>query len=344
MKNNSHLYILHAVGWAFLYILPYLFSYEGLPNVYTMFQHPGDYIHLVSFLFLIAFSYANYWQFVPRFYFKKKYISYLVILIFCFFFVINLPNYIVPKHSTPGKFERTGPPRGRDRNHIEPSPLLFGKNYTILLFIISGFVSVYLHTRRHLLKIEQDKLNAEISLLKAQINPHFLFNTLNSIYALVINKDDKAAEAIVQLSEVMRYTLKDTTDSLVDLDKEINYIKNYIALQQARVGDTARIEYQMMGDPVNKKIAPLLLITFIENAFKHGINPNEHSKIVIDIIVDGKNLKLFVMNRQVASVNAQSGIGLKNVKELLQLLYPSRHSLVISNNNEIFTVELVINL
>lgn len=127
---------------------------------------------------------------------------------------------------------------------FEQQPLLFGRNYTVLLFIVSSFAAISLNTRRLLHKIESEKLNAELLFLKAQINPHFLFNTLNSIYSLAIQKDDKTPDAIVQLSELMRYILKDAKEDLVFLDKEVDYISNYVALQQTRLSNTVKVNYR----------------------------------------------------------------------------------------------------
>lgn len=352
MKKNWSNYVAHVVGWAFLYIVPYLISFEGYSNIFTLFSNPGDYLHLVSFAFLIIFFYVNYWLFVPEIYFSKKYIRYAVIVAVCFWIVIYLPIHILPRYQAIEilHHHQIDPPKPEgfpeDPRHAGPPPaqLLFGRNYTILLFIVSLFVSISLHTRRKLHFLEKEKMNAELSLLKSQINPHFLFNTLNSIYALVINKDDRAADAIVQLSELMRYTLKDSKDDLVDLDKEIDYLENYISLQEARLGETVYIDQKIAGKFSNKKIPPLILITFLENAFMHGTNPNQISEITINISTVENVLMFSVKNKKVSMRKEEGGIGLQNIKDRLQLIYPSQHSLKINDNKESYLVELVINL
>ncbi len=315
--------------------MPYLFSFEGLPNYATIFSHPGDYIHLISFIFLILFFYLNYLLLVPKFYLNKKYILYLAIVCLCFWFVTYLPVIIIPREL----FRAI--PRSINR---DPQPLLFGRNYTVLLFIVSSFAAISINTRRLLHKIENEKLNAELLFLKAQINPHFLFNTLNSIYSLAIQKDDKTPDAIVQLSELMRVVLKDAKEDLVFLDKEIDYISNYVALQQTRLGNTVKVNYIKEGAFSNKKIAPLMLISFVENAFKHGVNPDENSQITIEIKLVGDTLRLYVKNKKVTSVNQEAGIGLQNTKERLQLLYPSKHTLKVYEEEESYIVELLMNL
>jgi LytS/YehU family sensor histidine kinase len=223
-------------------------------------------------------------------------------------------------------------------------PFLFGRNYNLLLFALSILVSINIHHRKQLHEIEKKKLYTELQFLRAQINPHFLFNTLNSIYSLIIAKDDKAADAIVQLSELMRFTMKDANENETDLEREISYIRNYISLQEARLGDTVKINVNIDGDFRNKKVAPLLLVTFIENAFKHGVNPNEQSEIIIKISVTEQQLKLHVKNKQVSSVNTEGGIGLQNIQERLQIQYPGKHTLQINDNEESYIVDLTVNL
>ena len=145
-------------------------------------------------------------------------------------------------------------------------------------------------------------MKSELSFLKAQINPHFLFNTLNSIYALAIKKDDKTADAVVQLSELMRYIMTNANDDVIALDKEINYINNFVQLQKTRLGNTVNVDYAVEGNAFGKCITPLILISFIENAFKHGVNPNQNSEIVIRITIVEDYLTLFVSNNKVQSI------------------------------------------
>jgi LytS/YehU family sensor histidine kinase len=195
-------------------------------------------------------------------------------------------------------------------------------------------------------RIKEEKLHIELNSLKAQINPHFLFNTLNSIYALAVKNDEKTADAVINLSELMRYIIKDAHNNKVPLEKELNYISNYIDLQRSRLGNTARIYFTADGDARQKEIAPLLLITFIENAFKYGINPDEDSEIRIQLDIKNTDLHLQVYNKKVKTGNAINStcIGIKNTKERLQLLYPSKHTISITDNNSYFLVNLTITL
>jgi hypothetical protein len=349
MQSRWAKYSFHVLGWILLYILPYLISFEG---VTTMFAHHGDYIHLLSFVLLLLFSYANYYLFIPRFYLRRSYIIYVLLLAACFWLVISLPMKVMgPPGKPPGMqhapsngMQHEMPHDGMRPERREPMPFLFGRNYNMLLFFVSIFVGINLHSRRLLHQIEKEKLNAELLFLKAQINPHFLFNTLNSIYALAINKDDRTPGAIVQLSELMRYIMKEANDDVVALDKEIQYIDNYVALQRSRLGDTVNLDYQQHGNAVGKKIAPLILITFIENAFKHGVNPDKNSVIEIDLNIMNDEVKLYVFNNKVNVKNEEQGIGMKNSKERLEALYPSKHALIIDDATETYKVELSITL
>ena len=222
---------------------------------------------------------------------------------------------------------------------------------TVFFFIMAIVMGLAIRTTSQLMVTEQraanaeaDKANAELSFLKAQINPHFLFNSLNSIYALAIRKDERTSDAVVQLSELMRYIMKEANYDLVELEKEINYINNYIELQKSRLGDTVIINQQFRGNMEGLKIAPLILSSFIENAFKYGVNPDKNSKIEVIInIVDAK-IRLYVFNRKTNVPKHSKGIGLQNTKKRLEMIYPERHDLLIKEEEDSYTVHLLINL
>lgn len=193
----------------------------------------------------------------------------------------------------------------------------------------------------------RDKLDAELSYLKAQINPHFLFNTLNSIYSLALQKSDDAANAVVKLSGMMRYVLTESQRESVSLEKEINYIKDYVELQKLRLGNAVRLDFNISGNAAQKQIAPLLLIPFIENAFKHGVNAEENSEIEIEINVTESAVNLFVKNNKVNvdnTTDVKTGLGVENTKNRLILLYPDKHHLTIDDNPLSFAVSLSINI
>jgi LytS/YehU family sensor histidine kinase len=214
-------------------------------------------------------------------------------------------------------------------------------------FFTAIFFSFLLRTREHLNEIKEEKFEAEINSLKSQINPHFLFNTLNSIYILSLKKDDRASDAIINLSGIMRYAIKDARDAMIDLQKEIEYVENYIELQKARFGSTASIFFECSGEPKNMKISPLLLITYIENTFKYGINPDVVGCVVevtIQITEVGLILHTFNKKVQLSPNEGATGIGLKNTRDRLEYFYPKKHRLDIIENNETYSVTLFIHL
>lgn len=192
---------------------------------------------------------------------------------------------------------------------------------------------------------ENEKLNAELSFLKSQINPHFFFNTLNSIYSLASKKSDKTPEAIIKLSQLMRYIIYDSEKELVPLQNEIDYINNLVELQKLRLKNNVKVLFITQGLITNKWIEPLLLLPFIENAFKHGIDYTKECTIAFSIVIKDEQLFFESENPLVTQFyqlkdNENSGIGLLNSKKRLSLLYPGKHSLIIDENNGKFKVNL----
>jgi len=189
--------------------------------------------------------------------------------------------------------------------------------------------------------LENQRLSAELAFLKSQINPHFLFNSLNSIYSLAYQRSDTTPEAILKLSEIMRYMLYECNDNTVDLSKELQYLQNFIDLQKIRFGNKAYIDFKIEGNVSNQKIVPLLLIAFIENAFKHGVANDEASPIKLLISVNKEHLQFFIQNKKhTNNMDAAGGIGLNNVKRRLDLLYPGKYNLDIRDEKDTYTCEL----
>ncbi len=189
--------------------------------------------------------------------------------------------------------------------------------------------------------LEKEKLKAEIAFLRSQINPHFLFNSLNNIYSLAYQKSEKTPEAILKLSEIMRYMLDESTGNSVSLNQEIRYLENYIDLQRLRIKD-ANIEFKVIGKEYgDRQIAPLILIAIIENAFKHG-NPSDSAHpttIEIELLPDRL---FFIASNPKTMYNKEeaSGIGVQNVKRRLELLYPGKYNLEIDESRLIYTCKL----
>ena len=217
----------------------------------------------------------------------------------------------------------------------------------LLILLASGFIRIALEwfkAERRREELEKEKLHAELGFLKSQVNPHFLFNSLNSIYALANRKADETQTAILQLSQMMRYMIYESNTSTVALEKELDYLQNYIDLKKLRLSPNVLIHYTIEGDCRGLQIEPMLLIPFVENAFKHGISYIQKSVIQIKISLMQHKLHLAVSNsifrRQEAEVG---GIGLDNVQKRLALLYPNgQHELRIHQENNIYDVSLTV--
>ena len=195
-------------------------------------------------------------------------------------------------------------------------------------------------------ELETQNKASELALLRTQINPHFLFNTLNNIYSLVYMKSDEAPAAVMKLSSIMRYMLYDVNIEKVPLEKEIEYLQSFIELQKLRQKEQDFVEMIITGSPVGKTITPMLLIPFVENAFKHGSKTGSTPGIRILLTITGEKTIFEVINDvktgSAMQKDASAGIGLHNIQRRLELLYPGKHSLVITENANQFIVKLIL--
>jgi sensor histidine kinase YesM len=340
MKNLFIKISIHVIAWSLLLMVPFLSSYQVIKS----FAPNTDDISLVpiitlSLIFIVIF-YFNYFFLIPKFLLLKKYLLYVFILVLS----------IVTAFVLSGIFLELSDFNSDKLANINPVLIKIGpilKANTFLMLIISILASISLIINNHLRQLEKEKLVAQISSLKSQINPHFLFNTLNNIYATAIDTSPRTADMVDKLSEMMRYTMKETQNDFVPLEEEINYINNFIELQKLRLESKIKFDYTIEGEFAGLQIAPMLLIPFVENAFKHGVNSEQDSNIRINIKANESELHFFVANN---IVNAQSetieknGLGIKNTKHRLDLIYPSRHLLTIKETENDFIVSLHINL
>ncbi len=339
MKTKYLHIIFQILGWAVFLSLPFLFS----PNAPKILKNEIGNLHLLPMLLtsviLIFIFYFNYYILIPNFLFKEKYVIYISFCIACIFLMFAFPLMMLSPFNT------------SDENvFIDPIlrrtiPLVIANS--LLMFFVAFFASIGLRLNNRWKQTEKEKLSAQLSYLKTQINPHFLFNTLNSIYSVTIGKAPKGAEMVNQLSEMMRYTLKETQLDFVPLEKEIDYISNYIDMQKVRFDESVKFSYTVKGNYFDHEIAPLLLIPFIENVFKHGVNSEQDSDVKINLEISENLLSLFVFNNKVemqTDATEKSGLGIDNAKRRLQLVYPNKHVLNIIDTDKDFTVSLQIHL
>ena len=340
MKNLFITISIHAIAWGLLLMVPFLSTYQVIKSF-----APTDNISLIPTvvlsLFFIVIFYFNYFVLIPKFLLLKKFYLYIIILVFT----------IVTAFVLSGVFLNLSGFNPDKLSYINPVLIMIKpifKANTFLMLIISILASISLTINNHLRQLEKEKLVAQISSLRSQINPHFLFNTLNNIYATAIDTSPRTADMVDKLSEMMRYTMKETQKDFVPLAEEINYLNNYIELQKLRLESKIVFEYTVEGDFTELQIAPMLLIPFVENAFKYGVNSEHDSNIKINIKANESELHFLIVNNK---VNIQpnikensSGLGIKNTKHRLSLIYPSKHLLTIKETENDFTVSLHINL
>ncbi len=295
---------------------------------------------LITALFIVIF-YTNSQILIPKFLIKTKYFYYLV-LVSVIFFIGGLLRFIIVN----GFINENYP------NIFFKYPgygISFGAVF-ILLTISTLLKLIEIHLQREEIqnKILHEKNEAELKLLKSQINPHFLFNTLNNIYTLAHLGSKEAAPMIMFLSKLMRYILYETNNKLVPLENEIQFLKSYIKLEELRIEDRSKITADYIISNPGIKIAPLIFIPFIENSFKHShIAEDDNAWIKLKTEVINKKL-YFECGNSIPDEHLQnaeiSGMGLQNLKNRLELLYPSKHELIIINENKIFRVNLIIDL
>ncbi|MDP4268192.1 MAG: histidine kinase [Bacteroidota bacterium] len=229
---------------------------------------------------------------------------------------------------------------------IKPGTIPFSLIILMLGIGIKMIIEWYKNERQRAV-LEKEKLNTELAFLKSQINPHFIFNVLNNICSLARKKSDDTENAIIKLSQLLRYNLYDFRDEKVSLEREIRYLNDYIDIQKMRLGDNVQIVFDVKGKTENVMIEPLILIPFVENAFKHGVNTTDNCKIEISIDCDSKMLHFIVKNLKLEKKKTSDnnkGIGLKNVTRRLSILYPEKYTLSIIDQSNIYIVDLKINV
>jgi two-component system LytT family sensor kinase len=286
----------------------------------------------------ISLFYLNYLVLIPLFLNKKKYGIYVAAI------VTALIIYGLGKYGIAFIFKQIVLTRMKGEA-ISFGQFFISTVFTSLVFLflsaVLKFTGDWFLNERKQRDLENQRLSAELAFLKSQINPHFLFNSLNSIYSLAYQRSETTPDAILKLSEIMRYMLYESNDNKVDLEKELQYLQSYIDLQKIRFGNKAYIDFKVQGNIGSQQIAPLLLIAFIENAFKHGVANNPLTPIRLLIDVDDAHLHFYMQNKKhMNNRDMIGGIGLNNVQRRLNLLYPGKFNLVVNDEPDTYTVEL----
>ncbi len=302
----------------------------------------NEFINLTFYAIIV---YVNTLYLIPYFLKKKKLFTYLVLL-------VAVALFITPIKLFAFHFRFSG-------DEVRQAGIIANQHYFYLanLFVAFGstLVSIIIdwmqHQRERTL-LENQNIQSELRFLKSQINPHFLFNTLNSIYALTLKKSDDAPEIVVKLSEMLRYMLYECNEKQVPLSKEVHYIQNYLALEQLRHGGKISINFEVEGKVDGETIAPLLFVPFLENSFKHGASRTIKDGFV-DVhlkMLEKQQIQFKVKNNKTDTFPTadhspkSGGIGLTNLDRRLNILYPKRHTLTINDSPKEYEVILDLTL
>lgn len=368
VNKRSLTVLLHIIGCIIFLALP-VFLTPDFPRSLNIFSNRPTQRDLIAYALMVSFFYLNFFVLIPKLYVTKKYVSFFSIVLLYFLVISLTPSILIPDNRRlEENFQPMPPPAVNNPNNTSSGPpdslrrippkemhrmppqrfnlYLFSVLHYLFIFIAIVFFTLILIINNRLKQSEKEKLQAELRYLKAQINPHFLFNTLNTIYSFAIEKSAATATAVVKLSAMMRYIINDSGKDFVLLDQEVNYINDYIELQRMRFGNSIDLNFNIRGNTTGKLIAPLILIPFIENAFKYGVNAEELSLINIAININNNQLRMIVENNKVKLAKAleeRTGLGMANTKNRLQLLYPGKHILTVKDADK-FYVSLTLNL
>lgn len=328
--------VLHASFWCVYFSFFYYqisFPRKGIePDFIDVLINS---IYQVGGMMLV--SYLNYFFFLPRFLKNKNLgrylLEYLPIFSVIIFGFIKGKQYIMDGGTHTEHFFYTS------RYYTS----VFLSSLFLVIFVgMLKFAEDWFELEAKKREIEHEKLTAELRFLKAQINPHFLFNTLNNLYYLAFTQSPNTTEVIAMLSQMMRYMIYDSNHAKVPLSKEIEYMDNYIQLEKLRLNNNIPIEFEVKGNIEGKMIVPLVMITFLENAFKHGVSTNSSEAFIkVKIDLDEKRCLYTVENTKLPEKSHEkSGIGLQNVKRRLDLSYPDNYVLNIKETPDRYAVEL----
>ena len=357
-------HLLFWLAWCIYWLTTYLIPTQWVPawNLRGPMPQIEQYGFVVSGLRIImnttlmtiiymGLTYGIIYIILPRYLSKNKNWVVTTVLLVLFVSFIALINYLffvmVFSISTRlGYFQKMP-----DMNFIIPiwgRQILFNYPTVIGFALAIKFLKNWYLKQNEAMQVAREKINAELQLLKAQVHPHFLFNTLNNIYSFIINDSPGATEAIKKLSALLRYIIYECNQPLVKLEKELKMIKDYIDLEKIRYGESFNMSLQIQGDVSNKMICPLLLIPFLENSFKHGASQMlTHPWVNLDIVIEEEELYFNLSNSKPTLTGEKTiakGLGLNNVKKRLAILYPGIHSLNITDDLMSFSVLLKVPL
>ncbi|MDR2917675.1 MAG: sensor histidine kinase [Tannerella sp.] len=335
-------WLIHAILWSVLLAFPFFILGRNTSSV-TWF----GYLRFLTMLSgIVIVFYVNYLYLVKRFLFSRQIWQYIIVNLLLFTVLTVTTHFImemIPQE------ENMRPPHHSDEEFFIRF-ILF--DYIKFMFIAALSVALKMtnswykaETERK--ELEKTRSEAELQNLKSQLNPHFLFNTLNNIYSLIAIDQDRAQEAVHELSRLLRYMLYDSSYPFVTLEKDLDFVRNYIELMRIRLPKHAELKTDIQIQSPDIRIAPLLFISLIENAFKHGVSNNKPCFIDIHIVAGQKQIKCSIRNSYFPKDEQDksgSGIGIVNLQKRLELLYPGTHEFRCERDGDVFRSELLITL
>jgi two-component system, LytTR family, sensor kinase len=341
LSKNILNILIHLFFWGIVFIIP-LFIAPSKPLRMPMppptLLAPSMTRLILVVSMMMGVFYVNAYWLVPQFLFKKKHFLYLLLTFLSCFVIkksIDLANYWLMDKSINMPF----PPLGF---------VLFPTIFVLLASTLYRFFMDKRLQEQRLQVREKENLQTELKFLRSQINPHFLFNVLNSLVSLARKKSDLVEPSLIKLSELMQYMIYDSEQESISVSDELAYLKSYIELQKLRFGNTVKIISKFDElDVLSQRIAPMLLVPLLENAFKHGTGFIGEQQIEVYFKIVEDNIHFEVKNHfytEGVSNDKNSGIGLSNLRRRLELIYPNRHIFKTDKTDNIFHTQLIINL
>lgn len=344
MTNRPFVALIHIICWVLIFASPLIFSDRDASFSMSVYLHRS----CLPFCCFLVF-YIFYLWLVPAFLIKgNKRMFYPLAALAVVLMSVVLYLFL---QATRPDFSVLGiPPRPL---HGMPPKWLFSLRDMVILVFVAGLATTlkvsmrWRESEQRAAEAERQRTEAELKSLKNQLNPHFLLNTLNNIYALIAFNTDKAQEAVQQLSKLLRYVLYDNSQTFVPLQQEVDFIRNYIALMRIRLPKEVNLSVSIdISDAPSLTVAPLLFISLIENAFKHGVSPTAESMIYISIAADANGrvvCKTLNTNfPKTATDKSGSGVGLQQVQKRLDILYPNAYKWLRTADDTIYTSVLTI--
>lgn len=325
----------HILFW-FLYALFWLLVTGSITN---LSQIRNTFIVVVLHALV---SYFNIYILVPLLLQNKRYITYILSII------LSITLTCFPLAFIIYLFDPENASRVWTVNFFVFNS--FQTSYAVGLTMVLRLSIQWYQREKEKSELQRITSETELKFLKSQINPHFLFNSLNSIYSLTLKKSDDAPQTILKLSEMLRYLLYEASEKKVTIDKEIAYLNNYFELERIRLGNRGKIHFETEIDSDEYLIEPMLIMPFVENCFKHGLNKLANDGWVSVILKIEEGLMNIVISNNMGQNNEEAekkkvgGIGIENVKRRLKLLYPNKHKLLITNTNNIYKVDLELSI